>query len=554
LQELAKYMNDIEIPLFKERGGKRTRQYRFFEMLPAILSISAIALLIIFSIFAPLAASILVLFVVIMMFVRAITIAGRVVHGRITINKTQQINWAKWLSELEDPAKFAEIHAKDINSRKFGLRQHVLNLQQLSGMESEFPKPSEILNVVIIPFYNESYEVWEPTLKKLKASDYDIKNKLIVVVAYEQRGGQAALDTVAEIKKNWQGIFKELFFVEHPADLPDEVIGKGGNITYAGKFIKNWVEEQGIDPEYVIVTTQDCDNQPHKKYFSYLTYEWIVTPNRQRVAFQPVCLFMDNIWDVPAPVRVVATGNSFWNMISTMRPHQLRNFAAHSQGLAPLIGMNFWSTRTIVEDGHQYWRSYFYFKGDYSVVPLRIGYGQSAVSSTGYGKTLKAQFVQLRRWAYGASDIPYVAKNLLRRDRKVGFFAGWSRFFRLVEGHFTLACVAPIVAFGAWLPLFLNSTAARQYILVNDLPLIVSRIQTVAVSGLLISMLISLVMLPPRPKRYRKSKWIAMVLQWVLMPVTAIVYSSSCAYAAQTRLLTGRYLNKFDVSEKVIKK
>ena len=546
--------SDIEIPLFKERNGRRTLQYRLFEMLPAILSISVIVLVIVFSIFAPVAASILVLFVVVMMFVRAMTLVGRVIHGKSVIDKTQKINWKKWLSELENPAKFAKIRAKDINSREFGLRQHVLNLQHLSELESEFPKPSDIFNVVIIPFYNEGYEVWEPTLQKLQASDYDIKNKLIVVVAYEERGGQVTLDTVAEIKKNWQGVFKELLFVEHPADLPDEVIGKGGNITYAGKFIAGWVKKQGINPENVIVTTQDCDNQPHKKYFSYLTYEWIATPNRQRVAFQPVCIFLDNIWDVPAPVRVVATGNSFWNMISSMRPHSLRNFASHSQGLAPLIDMNFWSTRTIVEDGHQYWRSYFHFAGDYSVVPLRISYGQSAVSSTGYGKTLKAQFVQLRRWAYGASDVSYVAKNLLRRDRKVGFLAGWARFFRLLEGHITLAFVAPIVALGGWLPLLLNSTAARQNILVNDLPLIVSRIQTVALIGLLASMLVSLIMLPPRPKRYKKSKWITMALQWVLMPVTVIFYGSFCAYVAQIRLLTGRYLNKFDVSEKVIKK
>ena len=43
----------------------------------------------------------------------------------------------------------------------------------------------------------------------------------------------------------------------------------------------------------------------------------------------------------------------------------LRNFASHSQPLKALIGMNFWSTRTIVEDGHQYWRSLFYFEGKY---------------------------------------------------------------------------------------------------------------------------------------------------------------------------------------------
>jgi len=44
-----------------------------------------------------------------------------------------------------------------------------------------------------------------------------------------------------------------------------------------------------------------------------------------------------------------------------------------------------------------------------------------------------------------------------------------------------------------------------------------------------------------------------MVLQWVLMPVNAIVYSSASAYTAQIRLLLGKYIEKFDVTEKAIK-
>jgi hypothetical protein len=41
-----------------------------------------------------------------------------------------------------------------------------------------------------------------------------------------------------------------------------------------------------------------------------------------------------------------------------------------------------------------------------------------------------------------------------------------------------------------------------------------------------------------------------MVLQWVLMPLTAIVYLSFAALNAQTRLLFARYLVKFDVTAK----
>ena len=265
-------------------------------------------------------------------------------------------------------------------------------------------------------------------------------------------------------------------------------------------------------------------------------------------------MFTNNIWDAPAPMRVIAASNSFWNVISTMRPHTLRNFASHAQGMAALESMNFWSTRTIVEDGHQYWRSYFHFDGDYEIIPLRIGVGQDAVLSETYRKTLKAQFIQLRRWAYGASDVPYVARLLLKKDRKVGFWAGWTRFWRLLDSHVTQACIAPIVALGAWVPLYLNSEAAHRTIIANDLPLVVARIQQVAIVGLLITVFVSLTMLPRRPRRYRKAKGIMMVLQWVLMPVNAIVYSSASAYTAQTKLLLGNYMEKFDVTEKAIKK
>src|SRR5665648_498466 len=100
-----------------------------------------------------------------------------------------------------------------------------------------------------------------------------------------------------------------------------------------------------------------------------------------------------------------------------------------------LVEMNFWSTRTVVEDGHQYWRSYFYFGGNYSVTPIYVPIYQDAVLSDTYVKTLKAQFVQLRRWAYGASDVPYVATHIFTKNRNVPLLGGIARFFRLLDGH-----------------------------------------------------------------------------------------------------------------------
>ncbi|MEO7904628.1 MAG: hypothetical protein ABIR91_02435, partial [Candidatus Saccharimonadales bacterium] len=271
--------------------------------------------------------------------------------------------------------------------------------------------------------------------------------------------------------------------------------------------------------------------------------------DRKYLSYQPVSLFFNNIWDAPAPMRVVATGNSFWNIISSMRPHTLRNFASHSQPMDALVEMDFWSTRTIVEDGHQYWRSYFYFGGNYSVTQVYVPIYQDAVLSDTYRRTLKAQFVQLRRWAYGASDIPYVATRVLARKRNVPLGAGLARLLRLIDGHVTLASISILVAVGGWVPLIMNSHASQD-IAAHMLPEVISRVQQVAMIGLLITVLMAFKMLPPRPERYKRRRSIWMLLQWGLMPVTAIVYSAASAFNAQTHLFFGKYLDKFDVTEK----
>ena len=332
------------------------------------------------------------------------------------------------------------------------------------------------------------------------------------------------------------------------------MIGKGPNLTYAGERVAEYVKNKHLPVENIIVTSLDSDNRMHEKYLDSVAYEFITHPNRQRLSFQPVSLFMNNIWDAPAPTRVIAVSNSFFNVISTMRPHLLRNFASHSQPLQALEAMNFWSKRTIVEDGHQYWRSLFFFGGNYSVLPIRIPIYQDAVIDETFLKTVKAQFIQVRRWYYGASDVAYVGTKLFvkREKRLMPFWQLFPKFWRLLDGHVTLAILAPIVAFGGWVPMIMN--VSTHDMVAYNLPNIVSIVETFASIGLIVSVLVSFKLLPKRPAKYRKSKSILMFLQWILMPVTSIIYQSLAAFYAQTRLMLGLYMEQFDVTKKVLKK
>lgn len=540
---MSNYTEDLELPL-----GKRTKFYRFFEMVPAILSYGAFIVLIVLSLVSPLLAAIYLLLIIIVALVRAFGIVFHTIAGHRRLVKAQRVNWAHRLAELENPAEAYERYSRK-RPDGFGMMQHIENLRLIASDESgSFPKPSDMYNLVIIAAYNESYEVIEATVRSLTRTTYDQK-RLIVTLAYEERGGEEIEATAKRLAEEFKDNFMAFEIIKHPRDLPDEIVGKGGNITYAGKRMKEWLDKRGIEYKNVLTTTLDSDNRPHHSYFDYATYEYIVNEDRKHLAYQPIALFLNNIWDVPAPMRVMATGNTFWNIISSMRPHIMRNFASHSQPMDALVEMNFWSTRTVVEDGHQFWRSYFYFNGNYSVHPLYIPIYQDAVLDDTYLKSFKAQFIQLRRWMYGASDVPYVAERIFTKKRTVAFWPGFVWFIRSLDGYVNAASVSIIIMVGGWVPLLINSDAYRD-VVAHQLPDTIALFQRIALIGIVVMVYLSLKLLPPRPERYKRSRTFWMVAQWILMPFTAIGFLSFAALNAQARLFFARYLTKFDVTHK----
>ena len=537
---------NLEIP-----QGKRTPAYRFFEILPGLISYGAIILLFILSWVDPVLGAIYLFFIISTTLVKAVGVAYRTVQGYEVIKRAEKVDWRRRVEDLSDPHNAFE-RLRDEESKSYNFDFHVENLKMMATMGKEYPNPEKVYHAVIVTAYNEPYEVLKPSIEAISQNTFP-NERIIVALAYEERGGEAMETTAKRLQKEFKSTFKDFLIVKHPDGLPGEIVGKGPNLTYAGERLSEYVKSKHLPVENIIVTSLDSDNRMAEKYLDAVAYEFITHPNRQRLSFQPVSLFMNNIWDAPAPTRVIAVSNSFFNVITTMRPHVLRNFASHSQPLQALEAMHYWSKRTIVEDGHQYWRSLFFFSGDYSVLPIRIPIYQDAVIDETFLKTVKAQFIQVRRWYYGASDVAYVGTKLFtRRERRImPFWQLLPKFWRLLDGHVTLAIMAPIVAFGGWVPMIMN--VSTHDMVAYNLPNIVSIVETFALVGLLISVLISFKMLPPRPAKYRKTKNLSMLLQWILMPVTSIIYQSLAAFYAQTRLMLGKYMERFDVTKKIVK-
>lgn len=486
---------------------------RLWSFLPGFFTWLTLIGLVVLAVTRPDILAVLILLYAIMWLVRVFVITGHLVVGFTRYRREMKIDWyQKLISEWPDD---------------FGRFYHL----------------------AIVPTYKEDISILRQTLDSIKDSNYQV-DRLIVVVAFEGREKELAPKYTPLLVHEYEHQFGHFMITNHPGDVPGEVRGKGPNITWSGRRALDWINSQKIPIEDVIVTTLDADNRVDRNYFANLTWAFLNAPDPVHKSFQPLPMFFNNIWQVPLVVKLTAMGSSFWQLIQAMRPHYCRNFSAHAQSLAGLVETDFWSVTTIVEDGHQYWRSYFKFDGDHHVVPIFVPVYMDAVQGDNFYDTMREQYLQRRRWFWGVSDIPYVFEHSFGNDR-IPFFYKWLQFSRLVESHYSLATQSFILLIG-WLPVVFNADF-HSTVLGYSFPIVYRTFLTAAWVGFIANVTIATALVPPRPGK--KLVYIfALVREWILAPViltfSAIFFSALPAIDSQTRLMLNKPFTVFNVTKK----
>jgi hypothetical protein len=450
--------------------------------------------------------------------------------------------------------KFKKILKKDFNKRLqdwetgTDLPKRLVKKRDYLQEHNQFLCPSKVKHIVLVATCGEDIEVLRDTIQSVQDSNFDMQ-KVVVVLATEARMEPESKNIADQLKAEFSGAFAKFESFAHPDGIAGEVRGKGGNITHSGREITKTLEAEGADLSEYLVTTLDADNRFHPEYLNSLTLKYVQTLDRQKSSYQPLPLFFNNIWDVPMINRMIAIAGGFWHMVESARPHRLHNFSSHAQPLLALKEMDFWAVDTIVEDGHQYWRSYFHFKGDYRVEPLFVPIYQDAVMNTNWKTTMVAQYKQIRRWAWGSSDIPFVLEKWQKNFSELKFWDMFVNFMRLFESHIFWATGAIIITLATPMPELLNFEYAEL-----GYPYLLDKVFSFffkgAFIGIFLMMLISILTLPV-PKK--KINYLFLILQWVFIPIMTIGFGAIPAIEAQTRLFFGKYLG-FNVTEKLRKK
>lgn len=542
----------VEIPLAAWRR-------RLWQIIPGVLSWGTLIALAALSFILPFWIAVFVIAYDLYALIRAVYMSIHLLYAYRRLRREKNIDWIKRCQKISgDLTEYeAEIAAElklaqqEKNNRQIPpLKNHLAEVKGYRRGRRQIYDWQKVEHAIILPTYDESLAVLRMSLDSLAAADFP-RERLHVAVGFEARAGQAARDRAQILSAEYRGKFGTFVTSFHPENLPGEARVKSANAAWAIRELEKELARKKINVEQVVVSNFDSDTVVSRSYFAYLTYAFITHPDRYHASYQPLPMYNNNVWDAPAFSRVIATGSTFWQMIESTRPERLVTFSSHSMTLQALRDVGYWQRDIVSEDSRIFWQCLIHYHGRYQTYPLYTTVSMDAALADTWWQTFINQYKQKRRWAWGIENFVFMAEGFLK-DKKIPWPVKWTYLWRTLEGHHSWATTPIIIAGLGWLPVLFGGPEFNATVLSYTLPSMARTIMSVAMLGLIVSTALSLLLLPPRPEKYRRWRYLTMVMQWALVPVIATVLSAFPALDSETRLMLGRDLS-FNVMVKARK-
>lgn len=559
----------FKFPDPKTKNPEERRVQRSLEMIPGILTWATLIGMFAFSFFLPLWVAVFIILFDIYWIYRTVFISCYSVVAYRKLQEGKSSDWWERCQNIQNPEKYLrEIgekiekmkgfldeniprrEKKEIKKEIRALSKYQRGVEKIGMSKDKILDWKKIVHVVLLPTAGETADIIEPAIDSVAKSNFPNEQIIILLATEERENEENRLKKVNYLQNRFDGVFRDFIVTTHVV-AKGEMKCKASNATFAAKELMKYLDLNKIDYKNVVFSNFDCDSVCHPQYFAALTYEYITDSKRLQRSYQPLPMYHNNLWDTNAFVRVIVTSSSFWHMYQSTRKEMV-TFSSHSEPFDTLVKVDFWPVNMISEDSIIYWKCFSYFNGDYKVTPIYLPISLDAVLAESYWKTIKNQYKQKRRWAYGVENFPVIMRAIWP-DKKIGLFKKLKVAFEMLEGHHSWATAPFILAVLGWLPLFLGGAQFNESVLAHNLPFITRYLMNLALTGLIISMSLSFLLLPPLPPKYTRKKYVFMFLQWALVPFIAPTLGAIPAIDSQTRILLKKYFGEFWVTEKIKK-
>lgn len=525
---------------------------RVFEILPGMISWTTLIGMTMLAFMKPLPAAIIMIAFNLYWFLRLVYMTIFLVLSYLRLKIERQTNWMKRIAVIDElladpdaaPARSGKNQRTSIFTSDYFFQKEIKTLRK-SGL---FSAPSkDIYHLVIYPVAKEPLEIIEPGIKSLLQQHFP-SERIFFIFALEDRAPQNVKDSVQALAEKYKGSFFNLLTVVHPDGIPGEARVKGANVTHAAKTAAKYFQEKKIPVENIVVSCFDADTVVTPEYFACLTYYFMITPGRTQSSFQPIPVYHNNIWDVPGFARVMDSGSSFYQLIEATNPEKLVTFSSHSMSFQALEEIGYWPVDMISDDSAIFWKAYLHYDGRYQAVPMYVTISMDIVASSSWWRTAKSIYKQKRRWAWGVENFPIVMRGFVKSN-KISLYDKCRHGFKLLEGYVAWASWSFFLSIIGWLPMIFAGREFEHSVVYYNAPRISAIIFHLATLSLIISIFLSLSLLPKAKTRYSWRVKLLHAAEWLLVPVIFLLLSAIPALDAQTRLMLGRYM-EFWVADK----
>ncbi len=401
-------------------------------------------------------------------------------------------------------------------------------------------------HIVIIPIYTEPYDVIEENILAILANDYIYRESITILLATESRVPYAE-DHAKKIIKIYGDKDINIVNITHPENLEGERKVKWANITYAMKEYEKMVS---LDPEHTFVSTIDTDTKVEKRFFSIVTYIFGSTDHRDQAIYQYTPIYSNNWHSGAFFARLIGTGTTMWQLFESQNPEFYRNFAVYGQSLQCLHKANYWSLTSIVEDGLQYWRSYFGWGGKFRIVNTPAICEMDLVDETTLYRSVRSQYKQLRRWSWGCTDLEYVIPEFIK-SKTIPKGERIRKTIYLIYNHLFWAG-------GPFMLFFIGYVPGIFYKIDHSLaaftvPIASSLVFTVLFATVVFPSVLSIHIMR-RYTKFRVRDYFYNIIQWITVPLLTLTLFSIPAIESQIRLFFGKRIDTFDTTTKMKRK
>lgn len=525
-------MDYLKIGRIEEIDNKKDRRlYRFLEILPGALSWGTLIILVFLSWLHPVFTAYFIIAFDVYWLLLVIFLGIHLLSSYSKMKKNISIDW--------------KTKCEKLGKRILSIKRN--RSDKAEKINVEF---NDVIQLIILPTYKESYELVKETINSIATCGYPTKN-MIMVLTVEGRAGEYFAINAKRIKEEYKGIFRNFLVTVHPEGIEGEIKAKGPNQAWGARIArKEIIDKDGLDYDKLLVSVFDVDTIIYPDYFFCLTYKFLTVVDPYRASYQPIPVYHNNVWQASFFARVAASSNTFWQMMQQIRVEKLATYSSHSMTWRALVEIDFWSTTMVSEDSRIFWHCFCYYNGEYRVEPLHYPVSMDVTMDETMLATAKNLYIQQRRWGWGVENLPYLIFNTIKRWDYIPKDKFISRILVQLHGFHSWATNAIVIGVIGWLPMFFGGNSFNSTALSTNLPTVTRELMLIAMSGLVLSSIISTLLLPPKPKKYSFFRYPLMLLEWILLPFSIIIFGSIPGLEAQTRMLLGKPLGFFVTPKK----